>query len=111
MVHRRAPDSVARAWPAGLRPRLWSVRERQGPPKPARIYNGQGEVIAELPLHIAALPGEKDFWSDCYGMAADVWGDSREEVILFGARGFCIYANARPLEEPSLYNMTLYPGM
>ena len=24
--------------------------ERQGPPKPARIYNGQGEVVDELPL-------------------------------------------------------------
>jgi hypothetical protein len=44
-------------------------------------------------------------------MAADVWGDSREEVILFGSRGFCVYSNARPLEKPSLYNMTLYPGM
>lgn len=84
--------------------------ERQGPPKPARIYNGQGEVIAELPLHVTALPDEKDFWSDCYGMAADVWGDAREEVILFGSRGFCVYANTRPLEKPSLNNMTLYPG-
>jgi hypothetical protein len=84
--------------------------ERQGPPKPARIYDGQGEVVAELPLHIAALPGEKDFYSDCYGMAADVWGDAREEVILFGSRGFCVYANPRPLDKPSLNNMTLYPG-
>jgi hypothetical protein len=85
--------------------------ERQGPPKPARIYNGQGEIIAELPLQTAALPGEKDFCSDCYGMAADVWGDAREEVILFGSRGFCIYANRQPLDKPSLNNMTLYPGM
>jgi hypothetical protein len=85
--------------------------ERQGPPKPARIYNGQGEVLEVLPLHVAPFPGEKDFVSDCYGMAADVWGDSREEVILFGARGFCVYANARPFAKPSLYNMTLYPGM
>jgi hypothetical protein len=44
-------------------------------------------------------------------MAADVWGDSREEVILFGSRGFSIYANACPYEKPSLYNMNLYPGM
>jgi hypothetical protein len=85
--------------------------ERQGPPKPACIYNGQGEVIAELPLQIAGLPGEKDFWSDCYGMAADVWGDAREEVILFGSRGFCVYANTQPLDKPSLNNMTLYPGL
>ncbi len=85
--------------------------EGQGPAKPARIYNGQGEVVAVLPLQVAALPGETTFFADCYGMAADVWGDSREEVILFGSRGFCVYANTRPLERPSLNNMTLYPGM
>jgi hypothetical protein len=85
--------------------------ERQGPPKPARIYDGQGQVLDVLPLQTAPLPGEKDFYSDCYGMAADVWGDSREEVLLFGSRGFCVYANARPLQPPALYNMTLYPGM
>ena len=84
--------------------------ERQGAPKPARIYDGQGQVLDVLPLHVAPIPGESDYWSDCYGMAADVWGDAREEVILFGSRGLAIYANTRPLEKPSLYNMTLYPG-
>lgn len=84
--------------------------ERQGPPKPARLYNGQGEILDYFPLPSEPLPGEKDYCPDCYGMAADVWGDSREEVILFGSRGFCVYANARPFERPSLYNMTLYPG-
>ena len=85
--------------------------DQQGPGKPARIYNGQGEVVDELPLQVGPMPGETDFTSDCYGMAADVWGDSRDEVLLFGSRGFGIYANTRPLEQPSLYNMTLYPGM
>ena len=85
--------------------------ERQGPPKAARIYDGQGQVVAVLPLEVAPMPGEKEFVSDSYGMAADVWGDSREEVVLFGSRGFSIYANARPLAQPALYNMTLYPGM
>jgi hypothetical protein len=85
--------------------------ERQGPPKPARLYDGNGVVVGECPLQVAAAPGETDFWPDCYGMAADVWGDSREEVILFGSRGFCVYANARPYEKASLYNMNLYPGM
>ncbi len=85
--------------------------ERQGPAKPARIYDGQGEVLDVLPLQVAPLPGETDFYSDCYGMAADVWGDGREEVILFGSRGFCVYSNTRPLEKPSLNNMTLYMGM
>jgi hypothetical protein len=85
--------------------------EKQGLPKAARIYDGRGQVVDEFPLQVAAFPGEKDFWTDCYGMAADVWGDSRDEVILFGSRGFCVYANARPFEKPSLYNMNLYPGM
>jgi hypothetical protein len=68
-------------------------------------------VVDVLPLQVEPWPGEQEFYSDCYGMAADVWGDSREEVILFGSRGCSIYANARPLAQPSLYNMTLYPGM
>jgi len=85
--------------------------ERQGPPKPARIYDGKGEVLDELLLQVEGMPGEKEFFFDGYGMAADVWGDSRDEVILFGSRGFCVYANTRPLVKPSLYNMNLYPGM
>jgi hypothetical protein len=44
-------------------------------------------------------------------LTADGWSTRREEVIPFGSRGCCIYANTRPLERPSLYNVTLYPGM
>ena len=43
--------------------------------------------------------------------AADVWGDGRDEVLLFNAGSACIYANARPSAIPTLYNETLYPGM
>ena len=85
--------------------------DQRGPGQPARIYNGRGEVVDELPLQVGPMPGEADYMSDCYGMAADVYGDSREEILLFGSRGFSIYANSRPLEQPALYNMTLYPGM
>jgi len=84
--------------------------ERQGPAKAARIYNGQGEIVDVLPLQAAPLAGEKDFCSDCYGMAADVWGDNREEVLLFGSRGFSVCANTRPFQPAPLQNMTLYPG-
>jgi hypothetical protein len=83
----------------------------QGPTKPVRIYNGQGEVVDTLPMHYHPLPGEKNVNIEYYALVADVWGDSREEVIMFGPRGACIYANARPLELPTLYNETLYPGM
>jgi hypothetical protein len=85
--------------------------EHHGSPKAARIYNGQGGIVDLLPLQVAPLPDEKDFFSDCYGMAADVWGDSREEALLFGSRGFSIYANSRPFAPAAIYNMTLYPGM
>ena len=82
----------------------------QGLGQPAAIYNGAGDIVETLPLPTAASwMGEPPAWY--YGLAADVWGDSREEVILFGSRGACIYANARPLEVPTLYNETLYPGM
>ncbi len=72
--------------------------------------DGQGRVLDLLPLQVAPVPGETEYWTDCYGMAADVWGDSREEAILCGSRGFAVYANARSFEQPSVYNMTLYPG-
>ena len=45
----------------------------------------------------------------CY--RADVFGDSRDEVIVVGWKGVRIYANARPLAIPTLYNSTLYRGM
>jgi hypothetical protein len=37
--------------------------------------------------------------------------DSRDEVIVVGWKGVRIYANARPLALPTLYNTTLYRGM
>jgi hypothetical protein len=54
---------------------------------------------------------EEERRAGCYCTRADVWGDSRQEVIMFGSRGACIWANARPLAIPTLYNNTLYPGM
>lgn len=62
---------------------------------------------------MALPPGRpaEDYLQYAYGSRADVWGDSREEVILFGSKGCCIWANARPLAVPTLYNNTLYPGM
>ena len=82
----------------------------QAEPKPARIFDGQGRIVDEFPLPCAPMAGETKFRTDCYGMPADVWGDSRDEVILYGSRGFGVYANTRPFEKPPLYNFTLYPG-
>jgi rhamnogalacturonan endolyase len=83
----------------------------QGPGRPAVIYDGKGNIVDTLPMQYTASRSEEDRRADYYGLVADVWGDSRDEVILFGSRGACIYANARPLDLPTLYNETLYPGM
>jgi len=82
----------------------------RGPHQPAAIYDGQGEVVAELPMVLPDGKPPRDHFH-FYGTRADVWGDGREEVILFGAKGACVYANATPLALPTLYNNTLYPGM
>jgi hypothetical protein len=86
--------------------------------QPAQILDGDGKIVAELPLEaFSAQPAQDSSAKAPYGvenfypLAADVWGDSREEVILFGTRGLCIYTNPRPSEIPTLYNETLYPGM
>jgi hypothetical protein len=83
----------------------------RGPGRPAVIYDGDGRVVDELPMQYAAYRTEADRRSEFYALVADVWGDSRDEVILFGARGACIYANARLTPIPTQYNETLYPGM
>lgn len=82
-----------------------------GPGRPAVVCDGKGEVVDTLPMVCTPNRTDEDRKSNFYGFAADVWGDARDEVILFGAKGACIYANARPVEIPSLYNETLYPGM
>jgi len=78
---------------------------------PAAIYDGDGRVVDELPMQYAAYRTEAERHGVFYALVADVWGDSREEVILFGARGACIYANARLAPISTQYNETLYPGM
>lgn len=83
----------------------------QGYGRPAAIYNGQGKIVETFPMVYSPGQPPNQGETDFYALAADVWGDSREEVILFGARGCCIYANTRPIAIPTQYNETLYPGM
>jgi len=75
------------------------------------MYDGAGQAIETLTMQYTPDRTEGDRKLGFYALAADVWGDSRDEVILFGPRGACIYANARPLAIEALYNETLYPGM
>jgi hypothetical protein len=87
--------------------------------RPAQLLSGDGKVVAEFPMHYRPdrRAEEPEAWRDplgvimYYPLCADVWGDSREEVILFGARGLCIYTNPAAFSLPSQYNETLYPGM
>ncbi len=82
-----------------------------GQGRPVMIYDGNGALIDELPMCYTDARTPADRLTDYYALVADVWGDGRDEVILFGSRGVCIYANGRPNPDPTLYNETLYPGM
>ena len=107
------------AWAiATLAVNWWGERQPEGvfvyghgQGRPAVIYDGQGHIAETFPMVYAPHVPEKDRASDYYGLVADVWGDERDEVILFNSRGACVYANARPAADPTLYNETLYPGM
>ncbi|NLC59055.1 MAG: hypothetical protein GX774_19650 [Armatimonadetes bacterium] len=100
---------VAIDWLGGGAPQCLLVYSRGS--EPPAIYDGDGNVIDTCPMAYTPERSEEDRRAHYYGSRADVWGDSREEVLLFGSRGACIWANARPLAIPTLYNNTLYPGM
>jgi hypothetical protein len=82
-----------------------------GAGRPAVIYDGDGRIVETFPMAYAPGVAPADRPDAFYAFVSDVWGDGRDEVILFNGRGLCIYANARPAAIPTLYNETLYPGM
>jgi hypothetical protein len=86
------------------------VYER-GAGQPVAVYDGWGNLVdtMDVPPEICSVYYGNPGIHICY--RADVWGDSRQEVILAGWKGLRIYANARPLLIPTLYNNTLYHGM
>jgi hypothetical protein len=97
-------------WLGGGAP-LCVLAYSRGPEAPAAIINGEGEILETFHmLHTPERTGEERE-AHFYCTRADLWGDSREEVILFGSTGACIYANTSPHANPTLYNNTLYPGM
>jgi len=97
-------------WHGGGRPRC-ALAYSRGPGQPAAVYDGDGNIVDTFEMQCTPDRTPQDRQAHYYGTRADVWGDSRDEVILFGSRGACIWANARPLAPPTLYNNTLYPGM
>ena len=81
---------------------------------PVAIYDGDGAIVDEMevPPSICGDYDSGEGVTPChYCSHADVYGDSREEVILCGWKGARIYSNARSLSIPTLYNNTQYPGM
>lgn len=83
----------------------------RGPEEPIAVYDGEGAVIdaLEVPRTPQRHAGQQA--GGYYCTRADLWGDSRDEVALFGCRCARICANGRPLQVATHYNQTLYPGM
>lgn len=110
---------VALDWSGCGEPREVLVYNRGGtgesqppaPVQPAAIYDGWGRVVDTMSPAYPPERAERDRTAQYYAIRADVWGDRRDEVLFFGSRGASIWANARPLALPTLYNQTLYPGM
>jgi hypothetical protein len=112
-------------WGANCQDIRWTGQEgRQeilvagrGPNQPDAIYDGKGEIVAELEVPLAycgtydsgEMGGVNTGVHYCY--RADLWGDSRDEVVMVGCKGARLYANASPLAMPTQYNTTLYRGM
>ncbi len=97
-------------WSGHGEPREVVVYSR-GAGNPVAVFDGHGEIVDEVDMVYTPDRTAADRKSHHYVSRADVWGDSRQEIILFGTRGACIWSNARPLALPTLYNNTLYPGM
>ncbi len=85
---------------------------KRGTKAPVAIYDGQGGIVDVLDIGMGgAVDGKTGCPSDSLCYRADVWGDSREEVIVNGGGVAQVHANSRPLAIPTLYNATLYTGM
>jgi hypothetical protein len=84
---------------------------QRGLGQPVAVYDGDGEIVDELPVppEICSVYNGNPGMHMAY--RADVWGDGRDEVMVVGWKGLRIYANARPLAIPTLYNYSDYHGM
>jgi len=81
---------------------------------PIAIYDGSGTVVDELDVTTDMLEDNETpsgYPGDYNVSRADVWGDNRDEALVYGRNGVRIYANRRALSIPTLYNNTLYNGM
>jgi hypothetical protein len=79
------------------------------------LINGRNQVVASFPFPPAITqahigPGGRDIYDDYYAQHLDVYGDEREEILVFNHKELWIYTNAAVLQKPRMYNNTYYPG-
>ncbi len=98
-------------WSGAGRPREILVYGLRPPGPNAIVCNGQGDTVDTFAVPFKVREVGASGKQICSAVRADVWGDSPQEVILYGPTGISIYANARPLAVPTLYNATFYTGM
>jgi hypothetical protein len=63
------------------------------------LFDGAGNQIATIPVT-----------DPVYLLSANVFGDSREELILVAKSHVEIYTNTAAFQPKKLYNTTYYPG-
>jgi hypothetical protein len=113
------------AWGSNYQDIRWTGKEGlsnilvagRGYGRPAVIYDGEGKVVDKLEIpqpycgtyDSSSLGGVNRGVHYCY--RADLCADSSDEVLVVGWKGVRIYANARALPLPTLYNCTVYRGM
>lgn len=106
-------------WCAACLPIRWrggDVEEilvyKRGFTSPLAVYDGEGQLVDEIAIDPNIFSADNPAHAaNFYCAHASVWGDSRDEILIFGGRGTQIFANRRPLAVPTLYNNTLYHGM
>jgi hypothetical protein len=79
---------------------------------PAGLVDGYGREIASFPFPPAIIDPKESppRYDDYYAQHVSVWGDEREEVLVFNHKALYVYANAAVWQKPRLYNNTYYPG-
>lgn len=74
-------------------------------------WDGDGRIVDTFTVQYSEIVAPADRDAGYYALAADVWGDSRDEAVFAGSRGVCVYANACPLAIHTPYNETIYTGV
>lgn len=79
------------------------------------FLDGHGNEAASFPFEPAldkrgAGPSGKDLYDDYYTQHLDLYGDEREELLVFNHKSLYIYTNSAPWQRPRLFNNTYYPG-